>query len=283
VGPLGRLACVPFEPAAFPLPKASAVPYVDTHCHLDHHFELSAAAQVAKAREVGVTTLITVGTDMASSTEAVATARRHDGVFAAVGVHPNDAMEASPQVLEVIGRLATEPEVVAVGETGLDYYRDHTTPQQQAASFRAHIDLAREHDRTLIVHCREAWDDLLAILEDHGAPDRVVMHCFSGDEKVVDRCAERGWFLSFAGNVTFKNAGALRDAAARTPIELLLTETDAPYLTPHPHRGEPNDPSYLPLTVQTLAELHERDADELAERILGNAVRAFALPAGAPS
>lgn len=256
------------------------MPYVDTHCHLDHHFDLSVAAQVAKAREAGVTTMITVGTSMASSTEAVATARRYDGVYAAVGVHPNDAMEASPQVLEVIARLATEPDVVAVGETGLDYYRDHTTPAQQEASYRAHIDIAREHDRTLVIHCREAWDDCLRILEDHGAPDRVVMHCFSGDEAIVDRCAERGWFLSYAGNVTFKNAGALREAAARTPLDLLLTETDAPYLTPHPHRGEPNDPSFLPLTVRTLAELHERDADELADRILDNAVRAFALPAG---
>ena len=250
---------------------------VDTHCHLDHHFELSAATQVRKAREAGVTTLITVGTDMASSTAAVSTARRHEGVFAAVGVHPNDAMEATPQVLEVIGRLATEPDVVAIGETGLDYYRDHTTPAQQEASFRAHIDLATEHDRTLVVHCREAWDDLLAILEEHGAPERVVMHCFSGDEKVVAHCAERGWYLSYAGNVTFKNAGALRDAAARTPIDLVLTETDSPYLTPHPHRGEPNDPSYLPFTVRALAELYGRPAEDLAQRIEANAIRAFSL------
>ncbi len=262
------------------------MPYVDTHCHLDHHFELSAAAQVAKAREAGVRTLITVGTDMASSTEAVTTARRHEGVYACVGVHPNDAMEASPRVLEVIARLATEPDVVAVGETGLDYYRDHTTPAQQEASFRAHIDIAREHDRTLVIHCREAWDDCLRILDEHGAPERVVMHCFSGDEQVVDRCAERGWFLSYAGNVTFKNAGALRDAAARTPLELLLTETDSPYLTPHPHRGEANDPSYLPFTVRTLAGLHGTAEDELADRIMANAVRAFALPtdpAGTPA
>jgi TatD DNase family protein len=254
------------------------VPYVDTHCHLDHHFELSAATQVAKAREAGVRTLITVGTDMASSTEAVSTARRHEGVYAAVGVHPNDAMEASPQVLDVIARLATEPGVVAVGETGLDYYRDHTTPAQQEASFRAHIDIATAHDRTLVIHCREAWDDLLAILDDHGAPDRVVMHCFSGDEKVVDRCAEHGWYLSYAGNVTFKNAGVLREAAARTPVELLLTETDSPYLTPHPHRGEANDPSYLPFTLRALASLHGLSDEVLAERVMANAVRAFALP-----
>ncbi|WP_052666063.1 TatD family hydrolase [Nitriliruptor alkaliphilus] len=259
------------------------MPYVDTHCHLDHHFDLSASAQVAKARAAGVTTMITVGTDMASSTEAVSTARRHDGVFAAVGVHPNDAMEASPQVMEVIGRLATEPDVVAIGETGLDYYRDHTTPKQQEASFRAHIDLAVEHDRTLIVHCREAWDDLLDVLDAHGAPERVVMHCFSGDEKVVARCAEHGWYLSFAGNVTFKNAGVLRDAAAATPLELLLTETDSPYLTPHPHRGEANDPSYLPFTLRTLAELHGRTDEDLADVVMANAIRAFALPTQDPS
>jgi TatD DNase family protein len=254
------------------------VPYVDTHCHLDHHFDLSAATQIRRAREAGVTTMITVGTDMASSTQAVATAKRFDGVYAAVGVHPNDAMEATPQVLEVIGRLATEPDVVAVGETGLDYHRDHTTPAQQEAAFRAHIDLAKQHDRSLVIHCRDAWDDCLDILEDQGAPERVVMHCFSGDADVVARCAERGWYLSYAGNVTFKNAGELRDAAAATPRELLLTETDSPYLTPHPHRGEANDPSYLPLTVQVLADLHEVTVEELEVQVRDNAVRAFALP-----
>jgi TatD DNase family protein len=254
------------------------VPYVDTHCHLDHHFDASAAAQVARARDVGVTTLITVGTDMASSTEAVATATRFDGVHAAVGVHPNDAMEATPHVLEVIGRLAADPAVVAVGETGLDYYRDHTTPGQQEAAFRAHIDLAHEHDRTLVIHCREAWGDCLRILEDHGAPERVVMHCFSGDETVVAHCAARGWFLSFAGNVTFKNAEALRDAAAVTPCEFLLTETDSPFLTPHPHRGRANEPAYLPYTLRALAEIRRQPAAELEALVLANAQRAFALP-----
>jgi TatD DNase family protein len=215
---------------------------------------------------------------MASSTQAVATARRFDGVYAAVGVHPNDAMEATPQVLEVIGRLATDPDVVAVGETGLDYYRDHTTPAQQEAAFRAHIDLANAHDKTLVIHCRDAWSDCLDILEHQGAPDRVVMHCFSGDADVVTRCVDRGWYLSYAGNITFKNAKELRDAAAATPRELLLTETDSPYLTPHPHRGEANDPSYLPLTVQILAELHDVTVEELEAQVADNAVRAFALP-----
>jgi hypothetical protein len=159
--PRGGLSCVPAGTmsrrarssprslllSAATVPGGSAVSYVDTHCHLDHHEQLGAAEQVERARAAGVTAMITVGTDMASSTQAVRTARRFDGVWAAVGVHPNDAMEATPHVLEVIDRLAREDEVVAVGETGLDYYRDHTTPAQQEAAFRAHIELAREHAR----------------------------------------------------------------------------------------------------------------------------------------
>lgn len=256
------------------------VPYVDTHCHLDHHETLSPAEQVARARAADVTTLITVGTDMASSNHAVRAARRFEGVWAAVGVHPNDAMEATPHVLEVIERLATQDEVVAIGETGLDYYRDHTTPAQQEASFRAHIDLAKRHDKTLVIHCREAWDDCLDLLEDAGAPERVVMHCFSGDLDVTRRCADAGWYLSFAGNITFTNAGQLREVAAAAPPELLLTETDSPFLTPHPHRGKPNDPSHIPYTLSALASAQRYSEEEMSKIVLANAVTAFALPEG---
>ena len=255
--------------------------YVDTHCHLDHHFDLPAGDQVAAARAAGVTTMITVGTDMASSTQAVQTANRYDGVWAVVGIHPNDAMEATPQVMEVIGRLAAQDIVVGVGETGLDYYRDHTTPQQQRASFLKHIALAKRHDRALVIHCREAWEDCLDILEGEGAPERVVMHCFSGDEKVAEHCAERGYFMSFAGNVTFENAEELRAAAAVVPLDLLLTETDSPYLTPVPHRGKPNDPAHIPFVLQQLAEVTGVAEDELAATVAANARRAFALPEGA--
>ncbi len=263
-----------------PIPTGviAVVQYVDTHCHLDHHEDLSVAAQVERARAAGVTTMVTVGTDMASSTQAVATARRFDGVWAAVGVHPNDAMEATPSVLEVIERLAKEDVTVAVGETGLDRYRDHTTPQQQEASFRAHIELAKRHDRALVIHCRDAWPDCLAILEDQGPPERVVMHCFSGDVEVVERCARAGWFMSFAGNVTFHNAAPLREAAAAVPLGLLLTETDSPFLTPHPHRGKPNDPSYVSFALRTLAEVQGREPEDVAEAVLRNAQRAFAFP-----
>jgi TatD DNase family protein len=255
------------------------VPYIDTHCHLDHHFDLSAAEQVSRARDAGVTTMITVGTDMASSLQAGETTRRFDGVHAAVGIHPNDAIEATPQVLEAIESLAADPVCVAVGETGLDHYRDHTTPAQQDASFRAHIGIAKRTDRTLVIHCRDAWADVLRVLDQEGPPDRVVLHCFSGDVEVVGACSDRGYFMSFAGNVTFNNAGALREAAAATPRHLLLTETDSPYLTPHPHRGRANDPSYVVLTLRTLSGLHGVPEQELAHVVATNTARAFALPA----
>lgn len=256
------------------------MPYIDTHCHLDHHHELSAVEQVRRAREAEVTAMVTVGTDLASSVQAVATASRFDGVWAAVGIHPNDAMEATPRVLELLEELARDPACVAVGETGRDHYRDHTTPEQQDAAFRAQIGIAKRTDRTLVIHCRDAWPEVLATLEEVGAPDRVVMHCFSGDVETMGRCAEAGYFTSFAGNVTFRNAAPLREAAAAAPRELLLTETDSPYLTPHPHRGEANDPSFVPFTARTLAEVQGVPEPELLEQLAANTERAFGLPAG---
>lgn len=253
--------------------------YVDTHCHLDHHRGMSTAAQVERARAADVSLMVTVGTDMASSTQAVHTAAQHDDVVAVVGIHPNDAMEATPAVLDVIDRLAGDDHVVGIGETGMDFYRDSTTPAQQEAAFRAHIDIARQHDKALVIHCRDAWPETLGVLADHGAPDRVVMHCFSGDLDVVDACIEHGWSMSFAGNVTFKNAENLRVAAAAVPGDLLLTETDSPFLTPHPHRGTPNEPAMVGLVLQQLARVQGVDADELAVQVRANARRAFGLAA----
>jgi TatD DNase family protein len=257
------------------------VTYVDTHCHLDHHPESTPDEQVARARHAEVHLLITIGTDLVSSEQAVASAARFDGVYAAVGIHPNDADTATPEVLAAIAELATRPEVVAIGETGLDRYRDHTTPEQQDPLFRAQIDLAKRLDLTLVIHCRDAWPDCLVVLDEEGAPDRVVMHCFSGDLGVVRRCADAGWYLSFAGNVTFRNAQELRDAAVAAPAALLLTETDSPYLTPHPHRGRWNDPSYVPHTLRALAACRGEDPDVLAATVRSNAARAFALPPAA--
>jgi TatD DNase family protein len=250
---------------------------VDTHCHLDHHFHLDVDEQVARARGAGVTLLVTVGTDVATSRDALATAERVAGVVAAVGIHPNDADTASPEALAEIDRLAAHPAVVAIGETGLDHYRDHTTPAVQEASFRAHIEMAKRHDLALVVHCRDAWEECLAVLADAGAPERVVMHCFSGDAAITERCVAAGHYLSFAGNVTFTNAGALREVAALVPDDLLLTETDAPYLTPHPHRGQANDPSFVGLTLATLAAVRATTPERLVPIVHANARRAFAL------
>lgn len=250
---------------------------IDTHCHLDHHEEVRPGEQVERARSEGVTTIVTVGTDLASSAEAVQTANRHEGVWAVVGVHPNDAMEATPAVMECIEKLAVQDGVVGIGETGLDYYRDWAPVEQQKWAFRQHIGLAKRLGRTLVVHCRDAWEDLLTILGDVGAPERTVLHCFSGDTELAERCAASGYFLSFAGNVTFKNASDLRKAAAATPLDALLTETDSPFLTPHPYRGRANEPAHVLLVARCLAEVRGVDLTELARATSANALRAFGL------
>jgi TatD DNase family protein len=231
-------------------------PLVDTHCHLGHHFDLDVATQLARARAAGVACMVDVGTDVASSRAAVANAAAQPDVWAAVGLHPNDAgtrpTRCSPR--STTSRLAAGRR--GRGD-GLDRYRDTATPEQQDRAFRAQIAIARRHDLAVVVHCRDAWDACVRVLEEEGmvGPDaRVVLHCYSGDVATTLRTVANGWFHSFAGNVTFTNAAPLREVAALVPDELLLTETDAPYLTPHPHRGRPNDPSYVGLTLDVLAQ-----------------------------
>jgi TatD DNase family protein len=252
--------------------------YIDTHCHLELLFEgQDQDSTIARARQAGVTMLVTVGVDLASSAEAVQTATYNDGVFASIGIHPNNAIEATEHVLERLADLAGHPSVVAIGETGLDWFREGAPRVRQQDSFRDHIRLAKDAGKALVIHDRDAHDDVVAILEQEGAPERTVFHCFSGDIELVKICAENGWYRSFAGNLTFRNAPELREAAAAAPLDLLLTETDSPYLSPHPFRGKPNEPARVALTVAALAELHALSADEMAEHTLSNAVRAFAL------
>ena len=255
--------------------------YTDTHCHLELIEGEPTDAVVERAREAGVTTLLTVGIDLASSAECVRTASAFDGVYAAVGIHPHNAIEATDHVLARLAALAEHPRVVAIGETGLDYFRDHSPPVRQEESFREQIRLAKELDKALIVHDRDAHDHVVAVLDDERAPERTVFHCFSGDEKLVRVCAERGWYVSFAGNVTFKNAPELREAAAVAPLDRILTETDSPYLSPHPYRGRQNEPARLPLTVAQLAELHDLDVEEMGRVTSENARRLLRLPAAA--
>jgi TatD DNase family protein len=251
----------------------------DTHCHLTRaESDEPVEDVVARAHAQGVTSMITVGVDLASSVEAVQIASAHAGVRAAVGIHPHNAIEASDGVLERLARLATAPEAVAIGETGLDYFHDHSPRMRQEESLRAHLRLAKELDHAVILHNRQAHDDLVRVLLDETAPPRTVLHCFSGGVDLVQVCVEHGWFMSFAGNVTFSNADQLRDAAARVPLELLLAETDSPYLSPHPHRGKPNEPAGVRLVVEQLARLHGVEPAEMARITSDNAQRAFGWP-----
>jgi len=273
----------PAQPA--PLPR----PALDSHTHLDM-IDLPVSAVVASARAAGIVRVVTVGTDLESSRWSERCARDNDGVYAAVAIHPNETQAvsaevgtgapapgspAADEVLAVIEELAARPRVVAVGETGLDYYRHHAEPDVQRWWYREHIKIAKRSGKALMIHDREAHADVLRILEEEGPPDRVVFHCFSGDVAMVKQCAEAGYVMSFAGNVTFANAQPLRDAAAAAPPELLLAETDAPFLTPVPNRGKPNEPALTADTLRCLAEVKGMDLADLCDTVTATAQRTF--------
>ncbi len=236
---------------------------------------------LAAARAAGISRVVTVGTDLESSRWSARCAAEHDGVYAAVAIHPNYTAAAvassltAEEVLAEIEALASRPWVVAVGETGLDYYRDHAAPDVQRWWFREHIKVAKRAGKALMIHDREAHADVLRILEDEGPPDRVVFHCFSGDVPMVKQCAEAGYVMSFAGNVTFTNAQPLRDAAAAAPPDLVLAETDAPFLTPVPNRGKPNAPAQVAYTLRCLAEVKSMDVADLCDAVTATAQRTF--------
>ncbi|MCW2810917.1 MAG: AraC family transcriptional regulator [Friedmanniella sp.] len=262
-----------------PLPS----PVVDTHCHLDVTQEVSGlepADALARAASVGVTRLVQVGCDVEGSRWAVAAAQRFDAVVASVALHPNDAARLGAGLadgLAAIEALAGADRVRGVGETGLDYFRTTEADAQarQRESFAAHIALAGRYDKTLVIHDRDAHADVLDVLDAEGVPDRMVMHCYSGDADFARACLDRGAYLSFAGTVTFKNNHHLRDALAVTPPDRVLVETDAPFLTPTPLRGRPNASYLVPLTVRFLAATLGRDLDGLCRALDANAEAAF--------
>lgn len=231
-----------------------------------------------EAAAVGIGRVVQVGTDVASSRWSVEQAETYDAVVATVAIHPNEAGRggAGPAALAEINRLAARSWVRGVGETGLDRFRTGTDGYAaQEVSFRAHIDLAKRHGKALVIHDRDAHADVLRVLAEEGAPERTVFHCFSGDAEMARICAERGYVMSFAGTLTFKNADGLRAAARVAPLDLLLVETDAPFLTPMPYRGRPNAPYLVPLTLRALASIKAVDLEVLCAAVSANGSRVF--------
>jgi TatD DNase family protein len=255
---------------------------VDTHCHLQL-LERTPEDVVAEARAEGVGHLVDVGIDLDSSRRAAANAARLDRVSATAGVHPHDAVSLDDRVLGELRALLADERVVAAGETGLDYYRDHSPRDVQRAAFAAHVRLARELDKALVVHCREAFADVLAILDGEGAPRRVVFHCFTGDDRAAARVVEAGWYVSFAGTVTFRNAPEQRAACAVVPLDQMVLETDSPFLSPHPFRGRPNHPGRVAVTAATVAAVHGVPVDRVAAATTRTAARAFRLRLAGPA
>lgn len=265
-------------------PAPLAVPVYDNHAHLeieDGDDPLSLTDQLDRAAEVGVVGVVQAGGDIESSRWSAWAASSDPRVLAAVAIHPNEAplyRDAGrlDEAIAVIDELAAQPRVRAIGETGLDFFRtDEPGIPAQHESFEAHIALAKKHGIAMQIHDRGAHDAVLETLSRVGAPERTVFHCFSGDEAMAGIAAERGYWLSFAGNVTFKNAQNLRDALHVTPVERILVETDAPFLTPTPHRGRPNAPYLIPVTVRFMAEELGVELDELCAQLARNTLEVY--------
>jgi len=246
--------------------------WTDDHCHLPDD-TVAAAELVDDARAAGVERMITVGTEVEHSRAAIAVARTLDGVWATAGVHPHDAKDG----LDGLEALLDEPEVVAVGECGLDYHYDHSPRDVQREVFAAQIRLAHQHRLPLVIHTREAWDDTFAILDAETVPPRTVFHCFSGGPTEADRALALGAYLSFAGVVTFPKADDLRAAVRRCPLDHLLVETDSPYLAPVPHRGKANRPALVAVVGASIAETRGIPAEAVAEATWENAEILFGL------
>ncbi|MGZ4488975.1 MAG: TatD family hydrolase, partial [Nocardioides sp.] len=271
-------------PAPEPLPH----PVVDNHCHLDIADSdrpedwFSTDEALAAAADVGVPRIVQIGCDLPGARWAVEASRRYAALVAGVALHPNEAPRLAAAgtlddaLAEIEALAAAHDKVRAVGETGLDFFR--TGEEGRAAqedSFRRHVDIAKRLDKTLVIHDRDAHDDVLRVIDEEGAPERWVMHCFSGDATFARACLDRGAHLSFAGTVTFKNAQPLRDALVVAPQDRILVETDAPYLTPTPYRGRPNASYLVPVTVRAMAEVRGEDLEALCAAIDANTEAAF--------
>lgn len=273
-----------------PLPEPLAGQVFDAHCHLDAMAHrggvvprgVGAPADyvsevLATAASVGVTRVVNVGCEVGEWRSAL-DSTGHPGVWAALAIHPTEVNGITDDHYTELEQLLSHERVVAVGETGLDYYWDRTDPADQRRHFRRHVELAKRVGKPLMIHDRDAHDDVLRVLEEEGAPEAgVVFHAFSGDAAMAERCVAAGYLLSFPGVLTFKNAPALREAAAATPLENMLVETDAPFLTAHPYRGRPNAPYLIPLVIRQIAELKECSESVVCDTISATGARIFGV------
>lgn len=278
----GRSRKLDYPPAPAPLP----FPVIDNHTHLDFRdgqVAVSPGRAMDAAEAVGVGFAVQVGTDLESSRFTVQAVQEDHRLLGAVAIHPNEAPILAArgtleEALEEIEALAGHPRIRAIGETGLDYFRTaEDGVERQQYSFRRHLDIAKRLGLALQIHDRDAHNDVVSILRSEETPDRVVMHCFSGDAELARICNDNGWFMSFAGTVTFKNAATLRDALTVADPSLVLTETDAPFLTPHPFRGQPNASYAMAYTVRFMAEHLGADLEEFCRTINSNTRRAYGV------
>ncbi len=254
--------------------------YFDTHAHLDLEPLCNEEEDVVRrAREAGVRRIVTVGIDPDSCEKAVAIAHRHAGVYAAVGLHPHDAKDATAEAMERLERLSRCDKVVGIGETGLDFYRDRSPREAQRAAFREQIRLARRRNLPVIVHDRDAHEETLSILaEENAASVGGIIHCFSGDYEMARRALGMNFLVSVPGAITYKGSGTQVEAVRRIPLEKLLIETDSPFLAPLPYRGKPNEPSYVPLVAKKISEIKGVSAEDVARVTTLNALRIFRIP-----
>ena len=245
--------------------------YTDSHCHLYDTRDVPVDEVIAAARAAGVTTMINVGCDAATTAGAIATAAGNDGIYATAGLHPHEAKHG----VDTIVPFLDDPHVIAIGECGLDYFYEHSTRDDQRAAFAAQIQLAHQRSLPLVIHTRDAWTETFDILDAEGIPARTIFHCFTGGPDEAKQCLDRGAYLSFSGIVSFKTAIDLHAAARQCPVDRLLAETDSPYLAPVPHRGKPNQPAYVTHVVQALADLRGAAVDDVRQATVANACLAF--------
>ena len=253
--------------------------WFDSHAHLDDNkYDPDRHEMLMRAKEQDISLIVNVGYDISSSQRSIALAEKYDFIYAAVGIHPHDAAEAGPESIDEIRRLAGHSKVVAIGEMGLDYFRDLSPRDVQQDLFRLQINLAIELDKPIIVHDRDAHGDIMVILREAAESlPGCVLHCFSGSSEMARECLKLGFYLSVAGPVTFGNAKKLREVAAEVPLDRLLIETDAPYLTPEPHRGKRNESAYVAYVGRRIAELKGIPPEELAAATTENAKRLFKI------